>query len=104
MQLSTLGDFKCMKRETHIHSYFSIPSDLAGEMRDWPEFVSGHDYSVDLKNSDSSETVSVRFVEGGEERFVAVSGTGAGVLFDRVLGRVIYALAAHSDDLMIDRK
>jgi len=92
-----------MKRETHIISYFSLPTDLAGEMRDWPEFVSGQDYSVDLKSSDSSETVSVRFVEDSEERFVSVSGTGTGLLFDRVLGRVVYALAAHSDNLMIDR-
>ena len=92
-----------MKRETHIISYFSLPTDLAGEMRDWPEFISGLDYSVDLKSSDSSETVSVRFVEDGEEHFVSVSGTGAGLLFDRVLGRVVYALAAHSDNLMIDR-
>ena len=84
-----LGDFTRMRRETHIISYFSLPTDLAGEMRDWPEFVSGQDYSVDLKSSDSSETVSVRFVEDGEERFVSVSGTGAGLLFDRVLGRVV---------------
>ena len=102
-QLFSLGDFTRMKRETHIISYFSLPTDLAGEMRDWPEFVSGQDYSVDLKSSDSSETVSVRFVEDSEERFVSVSGTGTGLLFDRVLGRVVYALAAHSDNLMIDR-
>ena len=90
-----------MKRETHIMSYFSLPTDLAGEMRDWPEFVSGQEYSVDLKSS--GETVSVRYVQDEEERYVAVSGDGAGTLFDRVLGRVIYALAAHSDNLMVDR-
>ena len=54
-----------MKRETHIISYFSLPTDLAGELRDWPEFVSGHEYSVDLKSP--SESVSVRYVEDGEE-------------------------------------
>jgi len=92
-----------MKRETHIISYFSLPTDLAGEMRDWPEFVAGQEYSVDLKSPDSSETVSVRYVEDGEERYVSVSGDGAGTLFDRVLGRVIYSLSAHSDNLMVDR-
>ena len=92
-----------MKRETHIISYFSLPTDLAGEMRDWPEFVSGQEYSVDLKSPDAAETVSVRYVEAGEERYVSVSGVGVGTLFDRVLGRVIYALAAHSDNLMVDR-
>ena len=97
----SLGGFAYMKRETHIISYFSVPTDLAGEMRDWTEFVSGQEYSVDLKSS--SETVSVRYVEDGEEHYVSVSGSGTGTLFDRVLGRVIYVLAAHSDNLMIDR-
>lgn len=90
-----------MKRETHIISYFSLPTDLAGEMQNWPEFVSGQEYSVDLKSS--AEAVSVRYVEDGEEHYISVSGDGPGTLFDRVLGRVIYALAAHSDNLMIDR-
>ena len=97
------GDFARMTRETHIISYFSLPTDLAGEMRDWPEFVSGQEYSVDLKSSASGETVSVRYVDDAEKRYVSVSGAGAGTLYDRVLGRVIYALAAHSDDLMVDR-
>jgi hypothetical protein len=92
-----------MTREVHIISYFSLPTDLAAEMRGWAEFVEGQEYSVDLKSSDSGDTVSVRFVQDGEEHYVSVSGTGAGPLFDRVLGRVIYALATHSDNLMVDR-
>ena len=92
-----------MKRETQIISYFSLPTDLAGEMRDWPEFVLGQGYSVDLKSSDFAETVSVRFIEDSEANYVSVNGEGMGTLFDKVLGRVIYALAAHSDTLMIDR-
>ena len=92
-----------MKRETHIISYFSLETDLAGEMRDWPEFVSGRAYSVDLKSRDSDETVIVRYVEDGDDRYVSVMGDGAGRLFDLVLGRVIYALSAHSDNLMVDR-
>jgi len=72
-------------------------------MRDWPEFVSGQEYSVDLKSSDSGETVVVGYVENGEEHYVSVRGEGSGTLYDRVLGRVIYALAAHSDNLMVDR-
>ena len=92
-----------MSREVHIISYFSLPTDLAAEMRKWPEFVSGHEYSVDLRNPDCSEAVSVRYVEDGEEHYVSVTGSSAGALFERVLGRVIYALAAHSDNLMVDR-
>src|SRR5258707_1221801 len=71
------GDFARMKRETHIISYFSLPTDLAGEMRDWPEFVSGQEYSVDLKSSDSVETVVVGYVENGGEHYVSVSGEGS---------------------------
>jgi len=64
-----------MKRETHIISYFSLETDLAGEMRDWPEFVSGRAYSVDLKSRDSDETVIVRYVEDGDDRYVSVMAT-----------------------------
>jgi hypothetical protein len=92
-----------MNQEVHIISYFSLPTDLAEEMRHWPEFVTGHEYSVELRSSASDEAVSVRFVEDGEEHYVSVSGFGNGSLFDRVLGRVIYALAAHSDYVMVDR-
>jgi hypothetical protein len=93
-----------MKREVHIRSYFSLPTDLAGEMRDWPEFVSGEAYSVDLKSRDTDEGVEVRFVEQDEDgSYVSVISAAAGALFDRVLGRVIYALSCHSDSLMVDR-
>jgi hypothetical protein len=95
-----------MKREIHIRSYFSLPTNLAGEMRGWPEFVSGQDYTVELKSSDTGEIVSVKYVDdedAGFPAYVAVSSSKAGLLFDRVLGRVIYALSEHSDDLMVDR-
>lgn len=92
-----------MKRETHITSYFSLPTDLASEMREWPEFVSGKEHDVDLKSQDSAETVTVRYIDDGEAPYVSVSGQGPGTLFDRVLGRAIYALAGHSDNLMVDR-
>jgi hypothetical protein len=92
-----------MDRETHIISYFSLATDLAGEMRDWPEFIAGAGYSVELRSSDPKEEVTVKLINDGEERYVAVGGKGTGVLYDRVLGRVIYALAKHSDDLMVHR-
>ena len=75
---------------------------MAKEMGEWPEFVSGEGYSVELSNK--AEKVTVRLCEGGEDgRFVAVSADDAGPLFDRVLGRVLYALSEHSDDLMVDK-
>ena len=55
------------------------------------------------KDPSSGEAVSVNYVEEGEEHYVSVSGSGCGSLFDRVLGRVIYALSEHSDNLMVDR-
>ena len=39
-----------MKPRIRIVSCFSIPTDLAGAMRDWPEFVRGSDYDVDLRS------------------------------------------------------
>ena len=94
-----------MEREVHIISYFSLETDLARELGSWPEFVAGTEYSVDLKSLDSDEAVQVRYVENEDERYVSVkgSGSGSGSLFDRALGRVVYALAGHSDSLMIDR-
>lgn len=89
--------------EIRIQSYFSLPTDLAGEMRDWSEFVSGDGYSVDLLNSATGEAVTVRLVDEGEDQCVIVRSPAPSQLFDRTLGRIIYALSAHSDNLMIDR-
>ena len=84
-----------------IGSYFSIETDLTGEMRSWPEFVSGNGYDVDLRAPSTGESVSVRYVESGEEAHVYITGEGS--LFDRVAGRVVHAMSAHSDLLWINR-
>jgi hypothetical protein len=94
-----------MSAEVHITSHFSLPTDLAGDMAAWPEFVSGQGYSVDLRSPTGGESVAVRFFERGDDfSYVAVRSSQPGPLFDRVLGRVVYLLAAHSDNLMIDRR
>ena len=93
-----------MTQQLSIRSYFSLPTDLAGEMRDWPEFVSGEGYSVNLQDTVTSEAVSVRFVAAGEDCYVAISSSLPGQLFDRVVGRVVCALSAHSDNLMVSSK
>jgi hypothetical protein len=72
-------------------------------MRSWPEFLKGSDYNLDLISLDKIETVSVRFAEEGESKFVRVSGARDGPLFDQVVGRVVYALSAHSDTLVVER-
>jgi hypothetical protein len=93
-----------MTREIHIQSYFSLPTDLAGQMRNWPEFLSGAEYSVQLKNAQTGEVVEVSLVEPQDERpYVSVKSPNSGSLFDRVLGKVVYALSEHSDDLIVDR-
>ena len=91
-----------MKR-IQIISYFSLPTDLAEQMRGWPEFVAGDGYSVDLKDTASGEVVSVRYVDGDEDCYVTVETSSAGTLFDRALGRVVSALAAHSDNLLVSK-
>src|SRR5690349_16215922 len=95
---------RAMKREIHIRSYFSLPTDLAKEMRDWTEFVAGEGYSVELKSPTSGEAVTVRFIENAADApFVAVAADEAGPLFDRVLGRFVYALSENSDDLVVEK-
>ena len=91
-----------MVQEIRIDSYFSMDTDLAGEMRGWPEFIAGEEYNVKLQDSASGETVFVRYVDMDDDPHVSVRGR-EGALFDRVLGRVIYALAGHSDNLMVTR-
>ena len=93
-----------MTREIHIQSYFSLPTDLAAQLGAWPEFVAGEGYTAHLNDERSGEVVDVTLVEGpGEPPFVTVKSSNAGPLFDRVLGRVVYALSEHSDDLIVDR-
>jgi hypothetical protein len=89
--------------EVRILSYFSLETDLATEFRLWPEFESGSGYDVELRSGD--QVVSIEFVPGTEDDspHVRVVGNAVSPLFDRALGRVVHALAAHSDNLMIDR-
>jgi hypothetical protein len=90
------------QREVHILSYFSLPTDLAAAMKSWPEYVRGDGYSVELRSNRGAVLVEMR--EAPDERpFVAVTGPSGEPLFEKVLGAVIYELAAHSDNLMVDR-
>ena len=84
-------------RAVYIDSYFSLPTDLASEMRSWPEFVNGENYAVTL--SSASEQVSTSMENDDGHPFVLVKGRGDGPLFYRVLGVTLYALAGHSDDI-----
>jgi len=79
-----------MSPQVEILSYFSLETDLAGQMKSSPEFVSGAGYEVELEGS-GDERVSVRYVEGEDDSSdrVEVTGTTEGPLFDRVIGRVI---------------
>jgi hypothetical protein len=91
-----------MTNQIKIVSYFSIPTDLANEMRDWKEFISGEGYTVDLKQAETGELITIRYVENEEELdYVIVDSNSPSELFDRVVGRVIRALSMHSDNLMI---
>ena len=90
-------------QQARLDSYFSLPTDLASEMLDWPEFVEGKDYDLELQAG--AGKVFVRLMEASEDdrAHVIVRGEGSGSLFDKVLGRVVYAMAAHSDDVMVMR-
>ena len=88
-------------RDVRLDSYFSLPTNLATELGTWPEFVSGHEYNADLR--DDNELISVRLEHDEGRPFVRIRGTGEGHLFHRVLGAVIHALSAHSDDVWLTR-
>ena len=88
-----------------IDSYFSFPTDLASEMSSWPEFVEGREYSLKLKDVANGEEVSVQLVEATEDdhSHIRIRSNKNGILFDRVVGRVVYALSANSDNAMVGR-
>jgi len=56
-----------------------------------------------LRSPSTNETVTVKLDFEEDDRFVSVYSPDAGPLFDRVTGRVVYALSQHSDDLVIER-
>jgi hypothetical protein len=91
-----------MKTQFHIRTYDSIPTDLAGEMRDWREFVSGEAYTVRLRDDQTGEEVSVCMQEMPEDfPTVIVEGPARSLLLARVLGRVVEALSEHNDNLLV---
>jgi hypothetical protein len=91
-----------MRKLLHIRTYDSIPTDLAGEMRSWREFVSGAAYTVHLVDERSGEEVFVCMRDTSDDfPTVIVEGSSQGPLLDRVLGRTIQALSEHSDNLTV---
>jgi len=90
-----------MVKELRIQSYFSLPTDLAWEMRDWPEFVSGEDYSANLLSAATGEEVTVTYVDEHDDCYVIIRSSAPGQLLDRVAGRVVCSLIAHSDTLVV---
>ena len=92
-----------VRRILRVDSYFSLPTDLAAEFRPWREFVDGAGYAAELKGSEERVSVSLRPATDEDSAHVLVAGEGRGDLFDRVLGRVVFALSAHSDSVWVSR-
>jgi hypothetical protein len=90
-------------RTVRLDSYFSLETDLASELRSLPEFVSGTGYSANLASGQESVVVALMPASEDDRQFVQVQGIGQGGLFEAVLGRVIYAMSAHSDDVWLTR-
>ena len=89
-----------------IDSYFSLETDLAGEMRNWPEFIEGMGYSVDLEDKVTDESVSVRLIEpdtDDDHSHIQIRSNKYGALFERVVGRTVFAMSANTDDLRLMR-
>ncbi len=105
-RVAELGSFrKSVNQRFHIRTYDSCATDLAGEMRDWPEFLSGLGYAVHLRDAATGAEVSVRMTESDNDfSTVIVEGTHRSSILDRALGRVVLALSEHSDDLAIQQE
>ena len=86
-----------------IRSYFSIETDLALIMSKWPKFLVGEAHDVELRNPKGDEIVTTKFIKNDVEAYVSVCSSSINELFERVVGSVVYAMSAHSDNLMIDR-
>ena len=89
--------------QVRIDSYFSLPNDLAADMRNWPEFVRGREYSVELESDDERVTIELLPADDDDRPYVLVRGEYGGRLFLAALGYVCYAMAGKSDDLQIMR-
>jgi len=90
-----------MKQTVRIRGYFALPTDLAAEMRHWPEFQSGAGYEVSLKSTTESVVVSYSPESEEDNQHVEVAGVGVGHLFHQVLGCVVHAMSKHSDDVLV---
>jgi hypothetical protein len=91
------------RRVAQGDSYFSLPTDLATELRSRHEFVEGAGYAAEMKGSHERVSVCHRPAADEDAAYVLVIGEGCGDLFDRVLGRVVFALSAHSDSVWVSR-
>ena len=89
--------------EITVRSYLSFPTDLAGEMREWPEFITGEGYYVDLQDESTGGKITVRYNERQNDARVIITGPASSRLYDQVVGRVVCAMALNSDELMVGR-
>lgn len=85
-----------MPAVVNILSYFSLTTDLAVALSSWPEYRDGRQYDVTLCSIDGAEEVTTRLLHAEENGtpYVRVASSSGGALFERVLGRVIFELAA----------
>lgn len=75
-------------------------------MNTWPEFVEGIEYSVDLRDSVTDEAVSVRLIDpktDDDHPHIQIRSNKYGTLFERVVGRAVFAMSAHTDNLVLMR-
>jgi hypothetical protein len=90
-----------MAQEIIIRSFFTSESNLADEMRDWKEFISGDGYSIELEDRVTGEKITVREESDWEDRYIVIESLSENELFDRVIGRVICSMSKHSGYLKI---
>lgn len=89
--------------ELNIWSFYRAPADLFAEMRAWREFLSGDDYSVDLRDTATGETVKVEYFEDWEDDYLTIKSDAPGDFFDCLVGRVVRMMSERNGFLKIRR-
>ena len=100
------GSSSMSEASVFIQSYFTVETDLVLGLCEWAEFVSGDENEILLRSSSGEEVLLTHIteeVDGVVDKFVSVSSSECGPLFQRALGLTAYLLAEKGDLLIIHK-
>lgn len=92
-----------MRQKLLIWCFYGNPFELLGELREWPEFVAGGEESLELRDRQTGERVTIDNLDVWDDGYLSIESPAAGALFDRVVGGVSRLLSARSGFLKLRR-